>query len=243
MIGIQAVGVVLIAAMLITPAVAARFWSNKFNIMLLLSIIFGGISGITGTVISSTITKVPTGPVMVLTATLIFIISALFAPEKGIVARWRSHAGNRAREREHHILRALWELREENAGQDYFSETELFQHMQHHQKGYHGSLKKMIKSGLLGKSDEKKYKLEPAGHAEAEKIIKSHRLWEYYLQYRSILPADHVDRAADELEHILTPEIITHLEMILAEEKAENGSIKSAHPGSSGYRKRGVEDV
>jgi len=84
-IGIQIVGVVLIVALLITPAVAARYWTDKLHIMLVISAIFGMISGATGTLISSNISNLPTGPVVVLIAVCLFVFSLLFAPKQGLI--------------------------------------------------------------------------------------------------------------------------------------------------------------
>ncbi len=64
-IGIQTVGVILMSAMLISPAVAARQWTNKLSVMVILSAFFGLISGVTGTAISSLVSKMPTGPIIV----------------------------------------------------------------------------------------------------------------------------------------------------------------------------------
>ena len=94
-VGLQAVGVVLIAAMLITPAVAARFWTEQLHKMVLLAAAFGGLSGAVGTFISSLVPRIPTGPVMVLIATLCFVVSALFAPRRGVLARWRRQRHNK----------------------------------------------------------------------------------------------------------------------------------------------------
>lgn len=80
--GIQSVGVILMSALLIAPAVAARLWSNNLKINLLLAAIFGAISGLLGTLFG---TNVPTGPVIVIFATSIVIVSLLVAPRKGIV--------------------------------------------------------------------------------------------------------------------------------------------------------------
>ena len=88
-VGIQAVGVVLMAAMLITPAVSARYWTNKLAHMIVLSGLFGGISGFVGTLISTFGTNLPTGPLIVLAATAIFVFSILFAPAKGVFAKLR----------------------------------------------------------------------------------------------------------------------------------------------------------
>ncbi len=86
-VGIQAVGVVLMAALLITPSVAARFWTDTLGVMVLLSGLFGAISGIVGTVLSTLAGSMPTGPLAVLAATLLFGISVLFAPKRGLLAK------------------------------------------------------------------------------------------------------------------------------------------------------------
>lgn len=86
-IGIQTVGVVLMSAMLIAPAVAARQWSNRLWLMVVLSALFGAISGIAGTLLSSTVTGLPTGPVIVVCITVIAAFSLLFAPGRGILHR------------------------------------------------------------------------------------------------------------------------------------------------------------
>src|SRR5699024_4419252 len=84
-IGIQAVGVILMAAMMIIPAVSARYWTHSFKIMILLSSFIGGISGALGTWISSTGSGLPTGPFIVLVSAAFFAISLLFGKEKGMV--------------------------------------------------------------------------------------------------------------------------------------------------------------
>lgn len=86
-IGIQAAGVILISAMIISPAVAARQWTNRLSIMVILSGIFGGIAGLTGTLISITESNLPTGPVIVLVISLIVVFSILFSPKRGVLSR------------------------------------------------------------------------------------------------------------------------------------------------------------
>lgn len=86
-VGIQAVGVVLMAALLITPAVAARYWTEKLHIMVVLSGLFGALSGFAGTMISTMANNLPTGPLIVLSATTIFVISVIFAPRRGVIAK------------------------------------------------------------------------------------------------------------------------------------------------------------
>jgi manganese/zinc/iron transport system permease protein len=85
--GIQAVGVVLVAALLVTPAAAARCWTDSLALMVLLAGLFGALSGAAGTIFSTFVPNLPTGPVTVLAATVLFAISTLFAPRRGLLAR------------------------------------------------------------------------------------------------------------------------------------------------------------
>lgn len=86
-VGIQAVGVVLMAAMLITPAVSARYWTERLGVMVVLAGLFGGLSGMFGTLISTVDDNLPTGPLSVLAATSLFVLSVLFAPKRGVVSK------------------------------------------------------------------------------------------------------------------------------------------------------------
>ncbi|MFA7627637.1 MAG: iron chelate uptake ABC transporter family permease subunit [Candidatus Kapaibacterium sp.] len=85
-IGLQAVGVILMVAMIVAPAAAARQWTNNLWIMVVLSAFFGLLSGFIGAVASSVVDKLPTGPTIVLISTSIFIISVMFSPRRGILS-------------------------------------------------------------------------------------------------------------------------------------------------------------
>ena len=96
-IGLQTVGVILMSAMLIAPAVAARQWTDKLAVMVLLSAIFGALSGIAGTTLSSLIPKLPTGPCIVLFISLLVLFSLMFAPGRGMASRLYRHRQTRIR--------------------------------------------------------------------------------------------------------------------------------------------------
>ncbi|WP_440898105.1 metal ABC transporter permease [Amphibacillus sp. Q70] len=87
-VGIQAVGVILMAAMLIIPAVSARYWTHTFKNMLMLSALFGGLSGASGTFISTLGRGLPTGSFIVIVAAGFFVISLLIGKEKGILVQY-----------------------------------------------------------------------------------------------------------------------------------------------------------
>ncbi|MEY8752554.1 metal ABC transporter permease [Alkalicoccobacillus gibsonii] len=90
-IGIQAVGVILMAALLIIPAVSARYWTHSFKAMMGLSAAFGGVSGALGTFISAQGAGWPTGPFIVLAASCLFLVSLVIGKEKGLLIEWLEH--------------------------------------------------------------------------------------------------------------------------------------------------------
>lgn len=89
--GLQTVGVVLMSSLLLAPAAAARQWTNSLGKMLVLAAFFGAFSGVFGSYISATETNLPTGPVVVLTVSVIVVFSLLFAPKRGLIAQYFSN--------------------------------------------------------------------------------------------------------------------------------------------------------
>ena len=94
-LGLQAVGAVLMSAMLVAPAVAARQWTNKFSVMMLLAACFGALAGVSGTIISSAASRIPTGPTIVLCGTVVVGFSIAFASNRGLLWDWLRQKRNR----------------------------------------------------------------------------------------------------------------------------------------------------
>ena len=94
-IGLQTVGVILMSALLISPASAARQWTDKLSVMVVLSSLFGGMSGVLGTMVSSYTPGIPTGPTIVAFMSIIVLGSLLFAP-RGIIRKWIMQRKNHA---------------------------------------------------------------------------------------------------------------------------------------------------
>lgn len=84
-LGLQTVGVVLMSAMLLAPAAAARQWTNKLSVMVFLAALFGAFSGVFGTAISASQNNLSTGPVIVLVAAVFVIVSFVFSPSRGLL--------------------------------------------------------------------------------------------------------------------------------------------------------------
>lgn len=88
-VGLQLVGVVLMVASLLIPAAAARQWTHRLPLMLLIAGLFGGVSAAGGVVLSASVDKLPTGPMIVLLAGAVFLVSLLFAPRRGLLMQRR----------------------------------------------------------------------------------------------------------------------------------------------------------
>lgn len=211
--GIQAVGVVLMAAMLITPAAAARFWTDKLTVMVFLAALFGAISGITGAYISYVAPAMPTGPWIVMVISFIAMTSFFVAPGKGIFFKLYQQRRHQKQILEENILKAFFHLGEGSSG-DYFkprNTTELMTQRRFLPGRLKAGLTKLVRQGFLNASPDG-WALTQEGKNKGQRIVKLHRLWELYLtEYLRIAP-DHVHDDAETIEHIITPEIETRLE-------------------------------
>jgi manganese/zinc/iron transport system permease protein len=86
-IGLQTVGAVLMAAMIVAPPSAARQWTDRLGVMTILAAAFGALAGVTGAIASAEVSRLPTGPAIVVVATLLVVVSLLFAPRRGLAFR------------------------------------------------------------------------------------------------------------------------------------------------------------
>jgi manganese/zinc/iron transport system permease protein len=87
--GLQLAGVVLMVGLLIAPASAARQWTNQLGVMVLLSGVFGAFAGGSGALLSALDLNLPTGPLMIVMACAVVLISVLVAPQRGLIWRWK----------------------------------------------------------------------------------------------------------------------------------------------------------
>jgi len=214
-VGIQAVGVVLMAAMLITPAAAARFWTDRIQVMVWLSAIFGAFSGLSGAYISYIAPSMPTGPWIVVFVSTIAFASFFLAPRKGIIYRIRNQFRIKRQINDENILKALYHLGEQE--QSFFEKRTVNQILDKRvfdPKTLKAGLKRLKRQGFL-KNVNGSWFFTRAGRDKGQRVVKLHRLWELYLtEYLRIAP-DHVHDDADTIEHILTPELEARLEKLL----------------------------
>lgn len=229
-VGLQAVGVVLIVAMLITPAAAARLWTDRLNWLIGLAGAIGGITGAVGTVLSGIAPRMPTGPLIVLSATAVFVFSLVFAPRRGLLAKAVRLMLVRRRVARENVLRALYELAEAAGAYDSaVTEDDLASYRSQSATAMKGQLASLESEKLILRSDGK-CRLTENGHRSAYEIVRNHRLWEMFLMHEQHLGVGQIDRDADEIEHYLTSETVQELERLLEVHGRSPQLLPSPHP-------------
>ena len=225
-IGQQSVGLLLVVAMLIVPAVSARFWTHRISVMAVLSGVIGALSALIGGVLSALFPRLAAGAIMVLVGGLLFVASFLFGKQRGIVPDWYRRRRTRRRADIDDLLRSLYELieiRRETAieaGPEWchvpVPVEDLHGHRHWNDRRLLASLKHASNRGWIEHSpDHDRVAFSAAGVMESSRAVRNHRLWELFLlHYADIAPA-HVDRQADVVEHVLEPELVFELEKLL----------------------------
>ena len=211
-IALQAVGVVLVSAMLITPAAAAYLLTDRLHRMLMLASIFGVLAGVTGAFFSFVGRGLPTGPLMVIGASIVFAAAYFFGPRHGVLARWWRQRQSASRTERENTLKALYHVGETDGYRDVGvtlrglaerrRETldealRRSEELQHH--------------GLATINRDTVY-FTPEGRQRATEIVRNHRLWELYLTNTANIAPDHVHEDAEKIEHILGESVVRELE-------------------------------
>jgi manganese/zinc/iron transport system permease protein len=225
-VGLQSVGLILVVAILIIPAAAARFWSDHLQTMTIISAGIGGMSAFLGVLASSLVPKLATGAIIVVVNAGLFLASLLFGTKRGIVYRAWNQRALRRRIGQHDLLRAAFELIESKnraasprkiLGAP-VSFAELLSRRSWSPKRVRRLLARAQQQDLIWKDAQEMYRLTPQGAELARRAARNHRMWELFLiHYADIAPAQ-VDRDADRIEHILEPAMIAELESLMKEE-------------------------
>lgn len=252
-IGLRSVGLLLVVAMLITPAAAARFWTDHLGRMALVSAAIGGGSACLGVLVSDLFPHMAAGAVIVLAGSAFFLLSLLFGTRRGLLQRlfiqWRLER----RVALHDLLRSFFEFAEPRLSSDLGEDAmtpgsaprgelaqititfvELLAIRSWSPAQLRHALNQAEREHLLFPLPTGGYRLTDTGAAAALRVARNHRLWELYLIHYADIAPSHVDRDADEIEHVLEPELIDELEALMRTERpvAERPTAvpRSPHP-------------
>ncbi len=234
-VGLQAAGLILVLALLITPAAAARFWSDRLPFMAALAIGFGALSGWLGASISALFPGLPAGALIVLVAASLFLISLIAAPTRGVFPRWLCARRLQRRVNRQHLLRAMYELAEcttqnvDRVHNEPLARVHLLAKRSWRPEQLRRILRVETKRGHIQEVDGDKLQLTESGFGEAARVTRNHRLWEAYLMKHAAIAPSHVDRDADLVEHVLDAELVRELEEALKERGAWVPPLASPH--------------
>ena len=225
---LQIVGVILASALLIIPAVSASLIAIQMKRYLFWSAIFGAISGVCGTFISFLGKGIPTGPLIVLSSSLLFLIVLLFRPKKGAFFQWNNSRRSSIRIQMENNLKAIYQvLEQKNFQKNSITSIELM-HVEE-------SVVRIVSEinfnpFRIGISTRTSSTETLPGLSEitltprleyACKIVRNHRLWELYLTNEAEYDDDHVHEDAEKIEHLLGEKTIRHLERILSNPRTD----------------------
>jgi ABC-type Mn2+/Zn2+ transport system permease subunit/Mn-dependent DtxR family transcriptional regulator len=205
-VSMEAVGVILVAGLLVIPASTAWLFSRRLRHILWLSALLGMAAAVLGNFTAFVITPKGGGSVLVLCAGLIFAAAFLFSPD-GVARRawrWLQHGRRIRREDTLKAIYRLLESRDFAPGEVHAGEAGCTP----------GDLRTLLRHGL-GSGSAQSFTLTPAGFREAARMVRNHRLWELYLTQRAGYAQDHVHDSAEQMEHLLAEENIAHMMEVL----------------------------
>ena len=227
LVGLQAVGLILVIALLVIPPSAARFWSEDLKTTAVIAAIFGAVGCWIGVCVSATAPRLPAGALIVLAQAFVFLLSVLFGIRQGIIGRAMRSARLRKAVSRDHLLRAMKESAEQGAEGSSVEAIKNFRSWSEPQ--VRRLLRRARRKGeVIESANSGTWKLSSRGAIEAAALVRNHRLWEQYLIRYAHLAASHVDRAADRIEHVLGPELVERLEKDL--EHPAGSKLQSPHP-------------
>ena len=206
-VGVQAVGVVLMAALLTTPATTARLWTNNLSKLMVFAVLICASAAYIGSYISYSNNAMPTGPWIVIILSFLTLLSIIFSPSRGILAKLKRSKNNKQKILTENILKAFYYLGEEK--EDY-KQARTQEDIQNNRsfipKNLSNGLTILAKRTHLVRVNNN-WTITDKGLEEAKRVVRLHRLWEMYLNKKLNIPADHVHPDAEAIEHIITPEI------------------------------------
>lgn len=170
-IGLQTVGVVLMSSLIVAPAVAARQWTDRLPVMALLSALFGALSGVSGALLSSSIPRLPTGPTIVLCASVLVVVSLFAAPNRGLVARWIRDWQNGRRLRQEAVLLDLYALAQQHTDPKHPHAEAVLTVMSERSAPAHRSLRALEKDGYVHQHDATHWSLTQEGIRYADRLL------------------------------------------------------------------------
>ncbi|MFO0897223.1 MAG: metal ABC transporter permease [Pirellulales bacterium] len=210
-IGLPAVGVVLMAALLILPAAAARFWTDRLGSLVALASVFGLTIGAVGTTISALAEELPAGPVIVLVGAALFLTSLLLAPKRGAIAHLLERRRFQRRLDRQRLLAAAYDVAEA-AGPGPQSRATLARRAGLSSATIERLLAGAETAGLARCPSLGEYSLTERGEREAQRAARAERLWQEYLVAEPDEAGGLISLDYESIDSELPPDVVALLE-------------------------------
>jgi manganese/zinc/iron transport system permease protein len=169
-IGLQTVGVVLMSAMLVAPAAAARQWTDRLGIMVFISALIGAAAGTAGAITSSLMTNLPTGPTIVVYLSIFVFTSLIFSPHRGLLWDWLRDYRNRQKMMTTTMLKNLLLFSE--ISQDPFHPHDIAALRAIGLASVHKTMRELAQKGWIKQHPDKRWALTPRGLTEAKSLTQ-----------------------------------------------------------------------
>lgn len=179
--------------------------AQRLSRMMGIAMAIGVGSAVVGVLISYTAPSMPTGPWIVIVLSTVAVVIFVFAPERGMYARWRLRSEHEKKMGDENVLKLLYHFSERGATEA-VPVSALTDARRFEAQALERSVKRLLRRDLISMSDMG-LALKSSGRHEAQRVVRLHRLWELYLSTRMNLASDHVHHDAEAIEHIITPEL------------------------------------
>lgn len=223
---LQTVGVILVVAMLITPASTALLLSDRLDWAVFYAALIGLLSALLGLIFAIQLETTP-GPAMALVATLIYLIAVFFAPKKGLLFKLIRLNKVKRRIQLEDLLKQAYRLQEKGL----LNVERLLQQVPLKDWQLNRYLRILRRHGWI---EPKRLYLTNSGVEASQRLVRAHRLWETYLAGKVGLNTEQIHDEAERLEHHLTDEILDEVDKVLGYPTTDpHGSpipVKTGHP-------------
>jgi manganese/zinc/iron transport system permease protein len=217
----EAVGSILVVAMLIVPGATAHLLTDRLGWMLVWSVVVSLLTSLFGYALSRAL-NVNVAGTMAVVAGLQFALAVFFAPRHGLFVKWVSSARLSLRIVGEDIVARLYRAEEAAANTGSVTTPAAANVMEAEPTRWRRwrrswATANLVNDGLIRRTTDGDLLLTAAGRQAGRSIVRAHRLWESYLERHFELPLDHVHEPAERMEHYLGPELQTQLAEQLAE--------------------------
>ncbi|HEX7376868.1 MAG TPA: iron chelate uptake ABC transporter family permease subunit [Pirellulales bacterium] len=204
-VALPAAGVVLTAALVILPAAAARFCTQRLSAMLAISALFGASSGVVGTLASAS-GGIPTGPMIVLAGAGVFLAAMLCAPRRGIVSQMLAQRRARRRIERQKLLLAFDATTAPVTIEALRSATSFSP------RRLGGVLRLSERDGFLRRTAAGAWTLTDLGRSRAAAVARAQRLWRRFLTSFPESVSLFNDLDLERIDEVLPAEVMARLE-------------------------------